>query len=69
MAENPKFDEYKSQIIRMLDTMFELPGLPDVTECVITKESVTGGKPLLISGTKRRMARLNENTEDKPDAS
>ncbi len=53
----------------MLDTMFELPGLPDVTECVITKESVTGGKPLLISGTKRRMARLNENTEDKPDAS
>ncbi|MCI5778917.1 MAG: KH domain-containing protein [Lentisphaeria bacterium] len=27
MAENPKFDEYKSQIIRMLDTMFDCLGL------------------------------------------
>jgi len=27
MPENPKFDEYKSQIIRMLDTMFDCLGL------------------------------------------
>ena len=27
MAENPKFDEYKTQIIRMLDTMFDCLGL------------------------------------------
>lgn len=27
MAENPKFDEYKSKIIRMLDTMFDCLGL------------------------------------------
>ena len=27
MAENPKFEEYKSKIIRMLDTMFDCLGL------------------------------------------
>ena len=32
----------------MLDTMFELPGMPDVSECVITLDAVTGGKPKLI---------------------
>ena len=32
----------------MLDTMFELPGMPDVSECVITLDAVTGGRPKLI---------------------
>ncbi len=35
----------------MLDTMFELPGMPDVSGCVIDEESVRdGGKPKLIHG-------------------
>ncbi len=45
----------------MLDTMFELPGLTDINECVITKESLTGGKPKLISGVRRRSAKRAEN--------
>ena len=53
----------------MLDTMFDLPGQPDVTECVITKDAVTGGKPTLISGTRRRAAKRSEARTDKPDAS
>ena len=53
----------------MLDTMFDLPGLTDVSECVITKEAVTGGKPTLISGTRRRTAKRSEARADKPDAS
>ena len=53
----------------MLDTMFDLPGQPDVTECVITKDAVTGGKPMLISGTRRRAAKRSEARTDKPDAS
>ena len=38
----------------MLDTMFELPGQTEINECVITKESVTGGKPKLIAGVRNR---------------
>jgi len=53
----------------MLDTMFDLPGQPDVIECVITKDAVTGGKPTLISGTRRRAAKRSEARTDKPDAS
>ena len=53
----------------MLDTMFELPGQTDISECVITKEALTGGKPTLISGTRRRLARRSETQENKPDAS
>ena len=53
----------------MLDTMFELPGMPDINECVITKEAVTGGKPTLISGVGKRKNRLAEKKKDKTDAS
>ena len=48
----------------MLDTMFELPGMPDVNECVITKEAVNGGKPTLISNVRRRSNRRGGQTED-----
>ena len=53
----------------MLDTMFELPGMKDVNECVITKDAVTGGKPKLISSVRRRTTRHAEETSDKTDAS
>jgi len=53
----------------MLDTMFELPGMKDVNECVITKDAVTGGKPKLISSVRRRTTRHAEETADKTDAS
>ena len=41
----------------MLDTMFELPGQTEINECVITREAVTGGKPKLIAGVRRRSAK------------
>ena len=53
----------------MLDTMFELPGMPDVNECIITKEAVTGGKPTLISGMGKRAARRAGKKTDETDAS
>ncbi len=53
----------------MLDTMFELPGMPDVNECIITKEAVNGGKPTLISGVRKRTARRAEKTNSETDAS
>ena len=53
----------------MLDTMFELPGMPDVNECIITKEAVNGGKPTLISGVGKRTARRAEKKKDETDAS
>ncbi len=53
----------------MLDTMFELPGMPDVNECIITKEAINGGKPTLISGVGKRTARRAEKKADETDAS
>ena len=54
----------------MLDTMFELPGMPDVNECVITKEAVNGGKPTLISNVRRRSSRrTGQAEENETDAS
>ena len=44
----------------MLDTMFELPGLPEVTGCVIDENAVNGGKPRLIEGIKRKSRRRAE---------
>ena len=38
----------------MLDTMFELPGMMEVNTCVIDKDAVTGGKPKLMEGVRRR---------------
>ena len=53
----------------MLDTMFDLPGMLDVNECVVTTESVKGGKPKLISGVRKRSTRRTEQREDATDAS
>ena len=53
----------------MLDTMFELPGMTDINECIITKEAVTGGKPTLISGVGKRTARRAEKSKNETDAS
>ncbi len=53
----------------MLDTMFDLPDMTDVNECIITKEAVTGGSPELIRGIRRRTARLPEQRRSSPDAS
>ena len=47
----------------MLDTMFDLPGLMDVNECVITRDAVTGGKPTLISGVRSRRNKRAGNTD------
>ena len=44
----------------MLDTMFDLPGMTDVNECVITRESVTGGAPTLIRGIRRRTGKRGD---------
>ena len=48
----------------MLDTMFERPGMPDVNECVITREAVNGGKPTLISNVRRRTSRRGGPAEE-----
>ncbi len=53
----------------MLDTMFELPGLQDVNECVVTLDAVTGGKPTLISGVRKRTTRRVEKAKNETDAS
>ena len=53
----------------MLDTMFDLPDMTDVNECIITKDAITGGKPELIRGIRRRTARLPEQRKSSPDAS
>ena len=53
----------------MLDTMFELPGLTDINECVITRESVTGGRPKLIAGVRnRRSAKRSDGRRTEDDA-
>ena len=48
----------------MLDTMFDLPGLTDVNECIVTKEAVTGGKPELIRGVRKRTAKRSEKMQE-----
>ena len=53
----------------MLDTMFELPGMQDVNECVVTREAVSGGKPTLISGVRKRTARRADKALNETDAS
>ena len=44
-------------------------GLPDVNECIVTKEAVNGGRPTLISGVGKRTARCAEKKADETDAS
>lgn len=53
----------------MLDTMFDLPGMTDINECVITRDSVTGGKPKLIAGVRnRRSAKHTDSQRRNEDA-
>ena len=52
----------------MLDTMFELPGMEDVNACVIDKAAVTGGKPRLINGPRKRYAKRTEKKRLMQDA-
>ena len=49
--------------------MFDLPGMSDINECVVTEESVKGGKPKLIAGVRKRSTRRTEQREDATDAS
>ncbi len=53
----------------MLDTMFDLPGMPDVSECVVTLDAVTGGKPRLVHGNRSRTVRRLEKRKNQTDAS
>ena len=54
----------------MLDTMFELPGLSDVNECVITKDAICGGTPKLIAGVRsRRTVKRPAKADHETDAS
>ena len=43
----------------MLDTMYDLPARKDVCECVVTLDAVTGGKPTLVTGPRRRSKRVD----------
>ncbi len=48
----------------MLDTMFELPSLPEVTGCIIDENAVNGGKPRLVEGIKRNSRRKVEEPKE-----
>ncbi len=52
----------------MLDTMFELPGMEDINQCVIDRDAVTGGKPKLKKGARRRNLKRSEKNKALPDA-
>ncbi len=52
----------------MLDTMFELPSLPEVTGCIIDENAVNGGKPRLVEGIKRNSRRKVEEPKEEPVA-
>ena len=51
----------------MLDTMFELPGMTNIGECVIDKNAISGGKPKLIEGNRRRSSKRVDK-EEAPDS-
>ena len=52
----------------MLDTMFELPGRTDINECVITRDSLLGGKPVLKAGPRRRSGKRSAKNESRPES-
>ncbi len=52
----------------MLDTMFELPSLPEVTGCIIDADAVNGGKPRLVEGIKRNSHRKAEAPVQAPES-
>ncbi len=51
----------------MLDTMFELPSLPEVTGCIIDANAVNGGKPRLVEGIRRNSHRKAEAPAQAPE--
>ena len=53
----------------MLDTMFDLPGMNNVNECVITLDAIQGGKPKLIEGPRKRAMKRTEKLMSETDAS
>ena len=50
----------------MLDTMFELPGMTEVNGCMIDRDAVTGGKPKLTNGPRRRALKHGEKSRMLP---
>ncbi len=52
----------------MLETMFELPGMTEVNGCVIDREALSGGKPRLVNGPRRRMLKRSDARSDLPDS-
>ena len=52
----------------MLDTMFELPEMMDVNGCVIDTEALTGGKPKLKQGPRRRALKRSEQNSLIPES-
>ena len=52
----------------MLDTMFELPGLKNVSGCVIDVDAVEGGKPKLIEGKQKASGRRRRSDEETVEA-
>ena len=52
----------------MLDTMFELPGMMDVNECIIDRDALNGGKPRLVYGARRRTGRRGAMEASVPDS-
>ena len=52
----------------MLDTMFELPGMMDVNGCVVDRNAISGGKPKLIKGARRRVTKRSEQNRSLPES-
>ena len=44
----------------MLDTMFELPDIKSVSECIIDRDTVLGGQPKLVTGVGKRLNHARE---------
>ena len=53
----------------MLDTMFELPGMTEINECILDKDALEGGKPKLKEGPRRRTAVRDLGGEESPPES
>ncbi len=52
----------------MLDTMFELPGQTNVNGCIIDLDAVTGGRPKLVQGARKRGGKRSEKNRALPDS-
>ena len=50
----------------MMDSMYELPSRDEITECIVTKEVITGeGKPKLLAAGGREVPLIEERTSEK----